>query len=320
MRYLRRLFELSPQKIAAGYLLFGGIWILLSDSVVNQVVQDPVVLTRIQTLKGWLFVLLSGLLILALVRTREGQLRASRERLSRANQELSVLHRIYRHNIRNDLNVVRGYIDMVQTDIAEARQKQRLDLAYRSTNRILGVSEKLKAIEEAGTQSSSYGTVDVVEVIEKECERLQSEFPTLELEPDLPSQAHVYGDQTLAYVVRELLENSIEHHDSSPADCWIDITVERSLAEVVIHIADNGPGISKYEIEALESGQETPLAHSSGIGLWLVKWLCNFFDGSVKFDRGVERGTTVTLAFEHAVNIETVIDQAWSELPIQASA
>lgn len=50
------------------YALFGGLWIVLSDRVLAALVTDIDTLTRLQTYKGWVFVALSALLILVLLR------------------------------------------------------------------------------------------------------------------------------------------------------------------------------------------------------------------------------------------------------------
>lgn len=320
MYSLRRLADLSAPKIAGGYLVFGGLWILLSDAIVNHLFQRPGLITRIQTIKGWVFVLVSALLILALVRTRERQLQHSRDRLSRTSEELHVLHRIFRHNIRNDLNIARGYIDLIRRKIEEADVHRQLDRVHDSTDRILGVSEKLRMIEEADASAANTETVDLMSIIDQEVERLSTEYPDLTISVEGPSRVRIYSDKTLTYVVRELFENAVEHHDGPPEDCRIGVTVEQSVADVTLEIVDNGPGISDYELHALNEGEESQLVHTSGIGLWLVKWLCLFYDSEVTFGHRPEGGTAVTLTFQPALKIEQVIEQAWDEMPLTADS
>lgn len=50
-------------RIALSYLLFGGLWILLSDRLLVSLVQDAELLSRLQTVKGWLFVIVTALLL-----------------------------------------------------------------------------------------------------------------------------------------------------------------------------------------------------------------------------------------------------------------
>ena len=320
MRPLGRLADLSPTKIAGGYLVFGGLWILLSDAVLHRLVQRPEVITQLQTVKGWAFVLASGLLILGLVETRERQLQTSRGRLSRANTELRVLHRVFRHNIRNDLNVVRGYLELVSTQLEELKLSQQLDRAHASTDRILGFSEKVELVEVADPTTSTDDHVDVMAVIEDEVEGLETDHPGVTVAVTADSPVRVRADRSLSYVVRELLQNAVVHHDGRPEDCRIEIAVERTPSAVEVTIADNGPGMSDYEIQALESGEETQLVHTSGVGLWLVKWLSGFYDGEVAIDRREAGGTVVTLRFEPASRLEHTIERTFGAAPLPAAA
>jgi len=79
--------HLAPLKVAFFYFVAAGSWILLSDQLLRFIAVDAGHLTRLQTVKGWLFVLVSALLLYALVRhymlavhRREDLLRVSEER------------------------------------------------------------------------------------------------------------------------------------------------------------------------------------------------------------------------------------------------
>ncbi len=63
-----KLLHLKDEiRISLYYLLFGGIWIALSDRLLGWLVQDARTLTMLQTYKGWFFVAASGLLIYVLL-------------------------------------------------------------------------------------------------------------------------------------------------------------------------------------------------------------------------------------------------------------
>ncbi len=55
-------------KIAAIYAVFSALWILLSDQILFFLVKDPQVMTKIQMVKGWAFILTSALIIFFLLR------------------------------------------------------------------------------------------------------------------------------------------------------------------------------------------------------------------------------------------------------------
>jgi PAS domain S-box-containing protein len=53
----------APLRLAGAYILFSSIWIIASDSLLLAAVNDRDLISRLQTVKGMLFVLLSSLLI-----------------------------------------------------------------------------------------------------------------------------------------------------------------------------------------------------------------------------------------------------------------
>ncbi len=49
------------------YLLIGALWIVFSDTVVHQLFNDPKIITEIQTVKGWFFILITAILLFFLI-------------------------------------------------------------------------------------------------------------------------------------------------------------------------------------------------------------------------------------------------------------
>ena len=70
-------YDWSPIGIALTYALLGILWIVWSDAAVLAVVRDQRALTRLQTYKGWFFVVASASLIYALVSRRVKALNAA---------------------------------------------------------------------------------------------------------------------------------------------------------------------------------------------------------------------------------------------------
>lgn len=65
-------------RVTILYALIGGLWILLSDRMVAAVFRDPAELTIVQTYKGWLFVLATGLVLFTYL-ARENKIRNTSE-------------------------------------------------------------------------------------------------------------------------------------------------------------------------------------------------------------------------------------------------
>ncbi len=54
-------------KVTLAYVAFAGLWILYSDMAVDAMFDDPRAITRVQTIKGWLFVIITALLLFIMV-------------------------------------------------------------------------------------------------------------------------------------------------------------------------------------------------------------------------------------------------------------
>lgn len=73
-------------RVSLLYLLFGGLWILLSDSLLAALIDDPLILTQLQTYKGWAFVAASALVIFLFLR-QETKRRSVAEKNLRESEE-----------------------------------------------------------------------------------------------------------------------------------------------------------------------------------------------------------------------------------------
>ena len=56
------------KRTVAIYAAFASLWVLVSDSAIGLLFSDPLVLSRVSVLKGWMFVLLTSILLYGLIR------------------------------------------------------------------------------------------------------------------------------------------------------------------------------------------------------------------------------------------------------------
>ncbi len=82
----------APLHIALLYAVLGGLWILFSDRFLDMLITDHHLLMRIQTVKGWIFVGFSALLLYGLINRRMRALRVSEQNLRRSYSDLEVAH------------------------------------------------------------------------------------------------------------------------------------------------------------------------------------------------------------------------------------
>lgn len=68
-------------KLVLIYLIIGATWILVSDQLISSLIRDPELISRLQTYKGWFYVLVTAILLGALTQRYLNQLRRSEQEL-----------------------------------------------------------------------------------------------------------------------------------------------------------------------------------------------------------------------------------------------
>lgn len=212
---------------------------------------------------------------------------------NRREQRIQVMNRVLRHNLRNDLNTVAGYAELLadRTPNPGGYATRIVEMA----TRLLSIGEKARDIEEVIAERDRARTARLGEVIEEAVE-------DAETDGDCTVQVTVDGADpaveapVLTSVLAELVENACRHNDADAPQ--VDITTTSDDDQISVQVADNGPGIPDHELEPLQEGAETALEHGSGLGLWLVEWGVETLDGEIAFEANDPRGTVATLRLD----------------------
>ena len=290
------LFDRSPRAVAGLYLLFGAACVVAVDVAVGTLSGSAAPFSPARIAGGLALVGASSLFVYAAVRHHSRRAVTAREELETSNQQLQVLSRVFRHNVRNDLNVVQGYADLLERRLDDERSRECLATIRETTEDMVEISEKLRVIEDA-SPGPVEDRVDLTAVVREAVAELDDDRTDAEVSLDLPERAWIRADESVSYPVREVFENAIAHNDDPGRR--VRARVETSGTTTRLEVDDNGPGIPEDERAVLRAEEETPLSHASSIGLWLVKWMCELQGGTVRFD-ATDDGTTVLLRFRSA--------------------
>jgi PAS domain S-box-containing protein len=209
-------------------------------------------------------------------------------------QQLRVLDRILRHNIRNDLSVISGFAETIQSETDDTAVAAAATRIVEQSGRLLTTAEKERAITEILTTEQRRQTIDVVPILESVTAGLAGRYPDASIDLESPASATVSATPQLETALEELLENAVVHNDSERP--VVDVHVETSAEAVLVRIDDNGPAIPEMESEVV-TGEEAiePLFHGSGLGLWLVAWIVRHSEGTLRFEENEPRGNRVTV-------------------------
>ena len=211
-------------------------------------------------------------------------------------QQSEVLHRLIRHNLRNDLTIILGHSGMLQEDL-DGTSADAAGVIKETAEGLQGLTETAQDAQEVIGHETVRKPIDAVRLLREEVEALRAGADsTVRVETDLPEAQHVLADAPLGLAFRHLLENAVEHNDTDVPT----VSVRTGPAAdrpgwVDIEIADNGPGIPENEVRTLTAGEETSLQHGSGIGLWIIHWVVARYGGELRFETPEGGGSLVRI-------------------------
>ena len=205
-------------------------------------------------------------------------------------RQLRVVDRILRHNIRNDVSVISGYASYLD-ETGCAAESDAIDSIVQRSQQLLSTAEKGHVVVDVLSDAREPDTFDVVPDVERTIERLRAAHDAVESETALPETSTVTALREIDLALRELLENSVVHHEGRPS---VDVAVVSTDDTVEIRITDDGPGIPEREYEILSGTADVdPLSHGSGMGLWLVHWIVRLSGGDISFESSADGSTVV---------------------------
>ncbi|MDY7081524.1 MAG: HAMP domain-containing sensor histidine kinase, partial [Halobacteria archaeon] len=266
-------WDLESFKTAFIYVTLGGIWIGVSGQIMDALLDGVLTPSQIQAVSAGILVLVSGGVLYVMSSMRRDEEEQTRELHNRTDktQEIQVLNRVLRHNLRNDLNIILGYSEMLKdlSSFSEEEGEESIDTIKQTADKLVNISEKARKLEQISRYTEDETkSIDIVEVIEKEVEEFQERYPEIDISTDLPESRYVFTYDLIDSAIHNLLENSVEHNQVGKPS--ISISMKETPDGSELCISDNGPGIPEHELEVIKKGEEKPLKHSSGIGLWIV--------------------------------------------------
>ena len=233
----------------------------------------------------------------------------------RRRQQLEVLNRILRHNLRNDAGVVRGYGEILRDRVEDPELVRMADAVERRAGALAALGEKAGTVERLVADGETHA-VAVDEIVARVVGDARDDAHDATVESvvgDGGWTTRVRGD-ALRAVVENTVENALDHHDGKGIEredgaAWVRVTLKRSdggretADEFVLTVEDDGPGIPDHEVDAIEAGQETALEHGSGLGLWVVEWGAAAIGAEVTYADREPRGTRVTVSIPVVDNL-----------------
>lgn len=215
-------------------------------------------------------------------------------------QQLSVLDRVLRHNLRNDMNVIMANAELLAKHV-EGENGELAEKILETSEELLESTDKQREIVHLLSLShqQSADTHTLTELLDQSSVQIQQRYSAVDVSLSPPESDTAAVHPVLGRAITELVENAVRHSDRETPT--VEIRGEVGPKTVEIHVADDGPGIPEQERKVIVGQSEEPLRHASGMGLWLVKWLVSRTGGRLTFDENEPRGSIVRITLPRNV-------------------
>lgn len=219
--------------------------------------------------------------------------------LQTKTEKLEILSRILRHDIKNDIQLIQGRGQQLQTKLSEPLQDE-LQQILQTANHINELTKSSKTLIETVTETELDTEITRLDtVLRDEINSANSRFSDVNISPEetFPPTA-VMANETLSSVVRNLLNNAVQHNRD---EVKVTVGIERDEDEIRIRIVDNGPGVpDEQKLEIFGKGEQGLESEGTGIGLYLVNELVQSYGGEVWVEDNDPKGAVFVVALPPA--------------------
>ena len=213
--------------------------------------------------------------------------------------QLVVMDNLLRHNLRNDLNVILGRAESLESELPESTEHTAV--IRRVGEQLLETAEKERDIIDLITEKRERERIELREAIADAVETVRGRHPDASIGVSTPYPVAVEGRPELRAAVIELLENAVRHADGG--DPTAEVSLRRTPGGAEIVVRDDHAPIPSVEADVLTGDHDmTNVYHSSGLGLWLVHWAVDLSDGAVDVAPDPDGGNEIVVTLTRTVD------------------
>ena len=192
------------------------------------------------------------------------------------------------HELRTPLSVALGNVQMLKdfSSIKDPNSEKQIEKTLKSLNKLEKIISQLSLLTQAefGSYSKRYEIFEPIKVIEEVLSDYQKKLEAKNIKVKVNCSVEtIKADRFIIYtIIRNLISNAIKYSH-------FESTIECTFSEQLITVKDTGIGIREEErirvFERFFRGTESfKHAQGSGLGLPLVKYLCEISGYKVWFE------------------------------------
>ena len=199
------------------------------------------------------------------------------------------------HELRTPLAIIRGAVEVLEDDAGlNSGQRLRIARIERASHDMADLTSALLHLARAGNLPDAVPEpCSIAEVVRESVEkqRALSDLAQVEIRLELDRDITIPVEKILAtIVVDNLIDNAIQHAGTS--------RVCVRLADQCLTVSDTGKGIAESELDHIfQRHYRGSASNGSGIGLSLVKRICDLRGWRIAIESKAASGTTAVLFF-----------------------
>jgi signal transduction histidine kinase len=300
-------------RITLLYLLIGIAWILFTDAILESLVQDSYILTKIQSMKGGFYVLITSIFLFILIRKFAQKEKAARQKLIEAKEKAEESDRLksaflanMSHEIRTPMNGILGFVSLLEdTTLTKEKYVVYLNFVKKSSQRLLSTINDIIEISRIESKQVVLNITDFN--INESVEFLFGFFkPEIEnkglkfkLENSLNNQQVQF--RTDRNKLESIFTNFLKNALKFTTDGFIEFGLQDKGNDFVFYVKDSGPGIPPEKIEFIFQRftqgdiEITRPYEGSGLGLPIAKAYAKIIGGEIGVKSETGKGSTFFL-------------------------
>lgn len=263
----------------------------------------------------------------AKVAARTAALQTANLELARASQAKSEFLAHMSHDLRQPLNAIIGFTDLLLTAQGEplsARQRRYLGHVATAGRQLLSLINDLLDLSrvEAGRLELNPEPCDVNALLEETLAQFRTQTqaggPSLVLEIASPLGELLVDRVRLRQILHNLISNAVKF---TPEGGLITVTARQVGLQVEIAVRDTGVGISPEDqqriFEAYEqAGSSESMQKGTGLGLPITKRLVELHGGRIQVRSAPAQGSTFTVSLPGATPTDLEVDPHAESRPL----
>lgn len=291
------------------YIVICLIYIFWSDSIVFYIAPDMEQTRTLQTIKGTLFVLVTGALLGFLIyrenRKQEGirknlqeslrqsedlsdrlkkamidaeisndSLEEKSDALERSNKDLVQFAYVVSHDLQEPLRMVTSYLQLLERRYKDELDKEAQEFIYFAVDGASRMQQQIQSLLEysrLNTKGQKFTDVALNDVIQSAMTNLKLALDEKGVEVCIGELPNVKGDPAqLSILFQNLFSNVLKHATRDNRSPRIDVLCTEREHEYLVCVEDNGPGIEQRFAERIFEIFQRLSREGEGTGIGLA--------------------------------------------------